>query len=55
MYGLVIVHEDGAVLSTTLPEHEASCRFEDATKDKSVVYARYSNEFNDRVNWYARP
>lgn len=42
-YGLVIVHEDGATLSTSVPEDEAWHRFEEARKERSVAYAHVSD------------
>lgn len=55
MYGLVIVHEDGATVSAMdLPEGVARMRFEAATRTFSVVYAHYSNDSYDRVNHYVR-
>lgn len=55
MYGLIIVHEDGAVTSVPdLPEGIARHRFEMAARTLSVVYAHYSDDSYDRVNTYVR-
>lgn len=56
MYGLVIVHEDGAVCSyAELPYAVARDRFHDASNTESVVYAHYSDANYVRVNSYNRP
>lgn len=54
-FSLVIVHEDGAVISVAdLPEEVAHDRFEKACRTLSVVYAHYSNEKYERCNSYNR-
>lgn len=54
MYGLVIVHEDGCVLSVRVPEAEARYRFEESQKEKSVVYSHFSNEDYQLINCFTR-
>lgn len=54
-FSLVIVHEDGAVISVSdLPEQVAKWRFEAACRTQSVVYAHYSNDRYERCNSYNR-
>lgn len=55
MHSIVIVHEDGAVITVSeLPEEVARFRFESATKTTSVVYAHFSDVNYIRVNHYNR-
>lgn len=54
-YNLVIVHEDGAVISATnLPEEIARHRFDLAARTPSVVYAHFTDTYNERLNHYVR-